>query len=85
MAKWMYVFAILALLMISSAESQDLTIMKSNPKVFDETEKAADDNWRVHQTTRNKDHRVFDETRKAADSNDDAVVDETIDPKSADE
>jgi len=85
MAKWMYVFAILALLMISSVESQDLTIMKSNPKVFDETKKAADNNWPVHKTTRNNDHRVFDETRKAADRNDDAVVDETIDPKSADE
>lgn len=88
MAKWMYVFAIVALLMITLDEAkkpefQDQTIRNNDHKVFDETKKTADNNWSTHQTTRNNKHRVFDETRKAADSNYDAVVDETIDPKSA--
>ena len=91
MAKWMYIFAIVALLMITSDEAkkpkfQDQTIMKNNHRVFDETGKAAaDNNLFADQTTRNNDRRVFHETRKAADSSYDAVVDETIDPTSADE
>ena len=89
MAKWMCVFAIVALLMIASDEAkkpeyQDQAIRNNDHKVFDETIQAADNNWSAHQTTSNNDHRVL-ETRKAADSNYDAVVDETIDPKSADE
>ena len=91
MAKWMYIFAIVALLMITFDEAkkpvfQDETIMNDNRRVFDGTKNAADNNWSAQQTAKNDaDHRVFDEARQAADSNYDAVVDETIDPASGDE
>ena len=81
MTKWMYVFAIVALLMITFDEAkkpefQDKTILNNNRKVFDETKKAADNNWSAHQATKDDEHRVFD-------SNYDAVVDETIVPTTA--
>ena len=79
----MYIFATVALLMFTLDEAkepvfQDETLIRNhNRNVFDDTKKAADNNWSAHQTTKNNDHRVFD-------SNYDAVVDETIGPASGD-